>query len=395
MSSHSERAAYPPESISDGRSSADTFDSGSVQETEAEIHVRSCEGRWPRVQPASDALRPTRIIVDFDAIKHNLRAIQHAIGDETKVLVVVKADAYGHGMVSVARRLQRENIFGFGVALAEEGLELRDAGVDAKVLVLNGVYGDAHAEVLTAGLTPVVYDLDDIDAFHRTSPEVFDVHLKIDTGMSRLGILPSDLPQFLEGLRRFPRCRIDGIMTHFASADTDEEATLVQLKRFHEVRSQLLSAGIRPRIVHAANSAATFRFPEAHGSVVRSGTALFGHSGTSKVAPDLRLAMRWVSRVIALRELPAGSTVGYGGTYTVTRRSRIATLPVGYGDGYLRSQSNRGSVLIGGRHCPVAGNVSMDLLSVDVTDAGPVEVGDEAVLLGASESTDRVSSPCA
>jgi alanine racemase len=337
---------------------------------------------WPRLLPADDSLRPTRAEVDLDAVAHNLATVRRVVRGR-RVLAVVKADAYGHGVVPVARRLQAEGVDGFGVALAEEGLELREAGITSEILVLNGVYGGAHGAVLAAGLTPVVYDLADVDAFRRVAAgRPFGVHVKIDTGMSRLGVPVDRLPAFLEGLGRMGPVRVDGVMTHLASAESDEAFTHAQLARFEEARAAFAAHGHRPRVVHAANTAAAFHHPRAHYDMVRPGLALFGYAPAGGADVDLVPALRLRTEVIALRDLPVGATVGYGGTFRAERPTRVATLPVGYGDGLMRAVSNRGFVLLRGRPCPMVGTVSMDLTTVDVTHVPEAAVGDEVVLLG-------------
>jgi len=336
----------------------------------------------PRVVVANDALRPTRAEIDLEALAHNLRIVRGAAG-HARVLAVVKADAYGHGVVPVAERLDREGVDAFGVALAEEALELREAGIRGDILVLNGVYAGAHREVLAAGLSPVVYDLAEVHAFARAALGVaFGVHLEVDTGMSRLGVPVAELPAFLDAFERVPGARIEGLMTHFASADLDTEQTREQLARFAEVRALVSARGHRPRLVHAANSAALFRHPASRFDMVRPGIALFGVPPAAGTGAGLRPAMRLVTQVIALREVPAGTPVGYAANAVTGRTTRIATVAVGYGDGLLRALSNRGEMIVRGVRVPILGNVSMDLTTLDVTDVHGVAVGDEVVILG-------------
>ncbi len=346
----------------------------------------------PRVQAADDCLRPTRAEVDLSAIAHNAEVVQARAGS-AKVLAVVKADAYGHGVVPVARRLQEVGVSGFGVALAEEGLELRAAGVRVDILVLNGVYGGAHREVIEESLTPVVYELRDVEAFHRVATDrPVGVHLKIDTGMTRLGVPLDHLEAFLDELARFPGVRVDGVMTHLAAADGDDEYTTRQLSLFDEALGRVRARGHAPRTIHAANSAATFRHPDARFDLVRTGLALFGYPGAPGVEADLRPAMRLRTEIISLRAIGVGVAVGYDGTFRAERPTLVASLPVGYGDGLLRSNSNRGSVLVGGVRCPIIGNVSMDLTTVDVTEVEAAAIGDEVLLMGTQgdESLDAV-----
>jgi alanine racemase len=354
----------------------------------------------PRLTAAEDSLRPTRAEIDLDAIAHNLRVVRRAAGG-ARVLAVVKADAYGHGVVPVVTRLAAEGVDAFGVALAEEALELREAGVDAPVLVLNGAYAGAHREVLEAGLTPVVHDEETVRAFAVAwGDRPFGVHVEVDTGIGRLGVPAARLGAFLDALARVPQVRIDGLMTHFASADGDDAFTAEQLRSFAEARSLVAARGHCPRVVHAANSAALFRHPESRFDMVRPGIALFGVAPWPGPADDparaalagaLRPAMRLRTEVIALRELAPGQTVGYSGTFRAGRPTRVATVPVGYGDGLLRAASNRAEMLVRGRRVPVIGNVSMDLTTLDVTDIPGVGLGDEVVLLGETEG-DRLGA---
>ena len=339
----------------------------------------------PRVQSADASLRPTRAEVLLDAIGHNLRVVRDAAHGR-KVLAVVKADAYGHGVVPVARRLQDEGVDGFGVALAEEGLELREAGIDRAILVLNGINGGAHREIVAAGLTPVLYDLVEASAFESVSDgRPIDVHLKVDTGMGRLGVPLSELSGFLKDLRAFPSIRIAGLMTHLSTADADADYVAEQVAGFTRAQGLVRRFGHEPSVLHAANSAALFRHPETHYDWVRPGLALYGYPGSDAIDAPLRPAMRWRTQVLRLRTLQPGESAGYGRSFRATRETRLATLPIGYGDGLLRSASNRGHVLIHGVRCPIVGNIAMDLTTVDASDLANVAVGDEVLLLGTQE----------
>lgn len=345
----------------------------------------------PRIALADESMRPTRAEIDLDAIAHNLHVLR-ALAGPAKVLAVVKADAYGHGVVPVAARLEEERVDGFGVALAEEGLELREAGIRAPIVVLNGVYGSAHAEVLEAGLAPVVYDLGQIQAFDRAAKgRSYAVHVKIDTGMSRLGVPERELPAFLEGLAQLPHCTVAGVMTHLSSADTDADETRAQLARFDAAVRAVRERGHRPTLVHAANTAATLAHPEGRYDMVRPGGALYGISFGMHEGRALRPAMRLRTEVIALRDAAVGDTIGYDRTYRCTRPSRIATVPIGYGDGLPRELSNRGAMLVHAARAPIVGRVSMDLTMLDVTDVPGVVLGDEVVVLGDQAHGERAS----
>jgi alanine racemase len=327
-------------------------------------------------------VRPTRAEIDLDALAHNLRMARQAAGG-AEVLAVVKADAYGHGLLPVARRLADERVDGLGVALVEEGLALREAGLKVPILVLNGIYDGAHAHVLEAGLAPCVYDFADVERFANAARGAsFGIHLKVDTGMSRLGVPDREIDHFLDRCARVPNLRLDGLMTHLSSAEHDPETTEAQLERFAIARRSVLARGHRPR-VHAANSAATLLCPNARFDLVRPGLILYGGRPRRDVGLELRPVMRVVASVARVTTIAAGEAVGYSRAWTASKESRIATLAIGYGDGLMRHLSNRGEVLIRGTRCPIVGLVSMDLTGVDVSALETCERGDDAVILGA------------
>jgi len=346
----------------------------------------------PRRAAPADAVRPTRADVNLEALRHNLRVVKRHAGG-ARVWAVLKADGYGHGAPAVARTLERARVDGFCVALLEEAVELREAGIVAPILVMGGHYGNAHEEVVERGLTPVVHDMGQVAAFARlvrsgAAPGPVDVHLKIDTGMARLGVTLEELPEVAARLGDFPDVRVQGLMTHLACADalTDDE-TREQLRRFEEATALLARHGVRPVMRHAASSAALLR---SHGTfdVVRPGLALFGVSpctGGEPLTRELHAVMRVRTEVVALRDIDAGAAVGYGATWRAPRRSRIATLPVGYADGLSRRLSNRGHVLLRGRRAPIVGAVSMDMAMVDVTDIPGAGIRDEVVILGSQD----------
>jgi alanine racemase len=350
----------------------------------------------PRRAAPADAVRPTRAEINLAALRHNLRVVQkHA--QRARVWCVLKADGYGHGAPAVARTLERAGADGFCVALLEEGIELREAGIGAPVLVMGGYYGGAHAEVVARGLVPVVYDLAQIEGFARAvrqgaAPGPIDVHVKIDTGMARLGVRPSELAAFAARLADYPEVRVRGLMTHLACADAPSlEVTAEQSIRFDECTALLARHGVRADVRHAANSAAVLR-GEALFDAVRPGLALFGVSPRAPGCADegalsgeLRPVMRVRSEVIALRDVAPGDSVGYGALWRAPRPSRLATIPMGYADGLSRHLTNTGHVLVRGRRAPLVGAVSMDLSVIDVTDLPGVSVRDEVVVLGAQE----------
>jgi alanine racemase len=341
--------------------------------------------RPTRAVPA-DAVRPTRAEVNLAHLRHNLRIIQRTAGG-AQVWAVLKADGYGHGAKGVARTLERAGASGICVALLEEGIELREAGIRVPILVTGGYFGRAFGEVLRHSLTPVLHDPSQVeelaDEVRYSGAEPASVHVKIDTGMSRLGVLPRDVPKMAEVLGRHPQVRVSGLMTHFACADGADPASLdEQLDLFDAATSSLRGLGIAPSLRHAANSAAILQSPRAHLDVVRPGIALFGVEPRAGICKELRPVMQVRTDIVAVREIPAGQSVGYGATWTAQRTSRIATIPMGYADGLSRALSNRGELLVRGKRVPVAGVVSMDMTMLDVTEVPDVRIGDECVVLG-------------
>ncbi len=346
----------------------------------------------PRRAAPADAVRPTRADVNFESLRHNLRVVKkHAAG--ARVWAVLKADGYGHGAPAVARALERAGADGFCVALVEEGVELREAGIAAPILVMGGHYGGALEEVVARDLVPVLHDAGQIEAFARlvragTVPGPLDVHLKVDTGMARLGVTMVDLPGLAARLADYPEVRVRGLMTHLACADApDEGPSAEQIRLFDEATALLARAGVRPEVRHAANSAALLR-GQARLDAVRPGLALFGIApcvGGVPLSEELRPVMRVRTEIVELRGVERGAPVGYGATWRAGRPSRIATLPMGYADGLSRRLSNRGHVLVRGKRAPVVGAVSMDMAMIDVTDIEGASVRDEVVVLGAQD----------
>ncbi len=336
-------------------------------------------------------IRPTRAEIDLGALTRNLATL-HAAAPGVDVLAVVKADAYGHGAVPVSRALEAAGVRSFGVALVEEGLALRQAGLTSDILVLGGAYDGGWDAMLGHRMIPVVFrpeHLTALDAAAATRGMTARAHLKVDTGMGRLGVLPGDLPAFLEAARACQRVSLEGLCSHFANADlADAALTAQQISRFRTALGQMRAAGFHPRWRHLSNSAGLLALPEARDGVemnlARPGLGLYG----LQPAPWLRSprvlepVLSWKTSVVHLKSVPAGTPISYGSTWTAPRPSRIATLPVGYADGWSRLLSNRGAVLVRGRRAPIAGRVCMDLCMVDVTDVPGVEVGDEVVLIG-------------
>jgi len=339
--------------------------------------------------------RPTWAEIDLDALAWNYGAVRARVGAGVEVMGVVKADAYGHGAQECARRLAREGANWFGVATPEEAFELRRAGLTQRVLSFGGFWEGQAEECLGQRVTPVVYRVDmaaALDSAARAAGTVADVHVKIDTGMGRLGVRYDEAAEFAEALRAFANVKVDGLMTHFAAADEPARDcfTEEQLSHFREAVAAFRERGYRPTYEHASNSAATFAHPEARFRMVRPGGVLYGLwrdvLPPLADAPALRPVMSLRSRVILLKRVHAGETLGYGCTYEAAREMVVATVPVGYADGYARALSNRGRVAVRGKLAPVVGRVSMDLTIVDVTDVEGVRVGERVTLLGADGS---------
>jgi len=335
--------------------------------------------------------RPTWAKIDLDALAHNFHLIRARVGKDVKVLAAVKADAYGHGAVECARRLEAEGVDWFGVALPEEGIELREAGNTKPILCFGGFWRGQASVCLQQRLTPVVYRLDMIESFDRAAKDagvVADVHLKVDTGMGRLGILCDEVSEFLEAVKKFQNIRVDGVMTHLAAADdpAHEGFTKKQLNNFQVAVKSCHEHGFSSISIHAANSAAIFSYPDARGDIVRPGGTLYGFTqdvlSPQIEAPSFRPVMSLCSHIMLLKQVGKGESLGYGCTFQTTRDSLIATIPIGYADGYRRTLSNCGRVIVRGSFAPVVGRVSMDLTLIDVTDVPEVRLNDLVILLG-------------
>ncbi|MGH2739981.1 MAG: alanine racemase [Actinomycetota bacterium] len=327
--------------------------------------------------------RPTEAVVDLDAVRHNARTIKPA---GAELMAVVKADAYGHGDVPVARAAIDGGATWLGVAQVEEGLRLREAGLEAPILTLTEFPADSEKEALAARLTPTVYTSSGVARVAEAAKSLdrsIGVHVKIDTGMHRVGLAPDRAPALVREVLD-AGLELDGLWTHFAKADEPEDPiTREQLRRFLEVTERLGAQRIRPRLRHAANSAGVMTIPMSHLDLVRVGVALYGIEPAPGLAEgiDLRPAMSLRSAVSLVKRVPAGDAISYGLRYRLEGDATIATVPIGYADGYARGLSEQGAVLIGGKRYPVAGAVTMDHITVDCGD-DPVEPGDEVVLFG-------------
>jgi alanine racemase len=348
--------------------------------------------------PSSTMIRRTRVEVDLAAIVANARTVRAMTG--TEIVAVVKADGYGHGAVAVARALTAARAAaGFGVSLVEEGVALRDAGVTAPVLVMGPSQHGGEDDMVMAGLTPVIGSVEDLAALAavaRRRGRTIDAHLKVDTGMSRLGVSEAEAPALAADAGR-AGVAIAGLMTHFACADTDEpddpdSMTREQLRRFRDVDRAVTAAGAPLRVRHAANSSGALWFPEARLDLVRTGIAIYGHGRWPADGGPRQAAMRLVTEVAQLRTIAGGASVGYGATWRAARPSRVAILPLGYADGLPRRASDRAQAAIRGRRVPLIGVISMDIAIADVTDMPEIAVGDAAVLLGRASGGASISA---
>ena len=328
--------------------------------------------------------RSNCIRVDLDALRHNLKEIRETL-EGTPYLAVVKADAYGHGAVGVSRVCLSEGAAMLGVAIPEEGEELRRAGIDAPILVLSGVNARGAEADARWDLIQTVYDaegVEHLEAACEKEGKRLGVHVKADTGMGRIGVRNrAEMSAVLSALARAPRLELKGIYTHFAAADEADEAyTHMQAERFDALTAMAPSGLTR----HASASAALCRFPELRYDMVRAGIVMYGCPPWEGCRMDLRPVMRWTAEVSCVREFSPGEHVGYGHTFTAPRGMTVAVISAGYGDGYPRLLSNRGAVLVRGTRCPIVGRVCMDVMMADVTGTPGVRAGDEAVLMGES-----------
>jgi alanine racemase len=346
--------------------------------------------------------RPVWAEISLKAIIHNLRVIRRHVGANRKILAVVKSNAYGLGAVPISKALQKAGAEWFGVTCANEGIELRDAGIRKPILVLTGFWPGEEKRLIQNHLTPTVTRLDDVRYLERAvksihaksarkSPRV-RFHLKINTGMNRLGISPDEIDAFAAALAGCPHLRLEGTFTHFASAeDFTAQQTVQQEQLFRDCLARLRALGISPGIVHMANSGAICARPSTWVDMVRPGAILYGYhqsfdppqkreevKGAMPLAPCLSLR----ARIISLREVPVGQAVGYAARFVTTRPSKIAVINAGYADGVVRGRTNRGCALVRGLRVPLVGTISMDLTMLDVTDVPDVTLGDVVTIYG-------------
>ena len=342
--------------------------------------------------------------VSLATLRENFRAVQRHVGPSVAICAVVKADGYGHGATECARALEAEGTPWLGVTDAAEGRALRSAGIWTRILLMTGIWKGEEDGIVSHNLTPTVWELWHIEHLEKAAKKQqidLPVHLKVDTGMNRLGATVAALPELCKKLSTCKHLHIEGVSTHFASAEVlDSEDAAHQTKIFEEALAVLDQHGLHPPLVHMSNSAALSARPDTWRTMVRPGILLYGYSlpatrgGEMVAEPSLPLTpvLTWKTRVLTVKDVAAGEAVGYMGTFITKERTRIAVLPVGYADGYPRLLSNRARVIARGEYAPVVGRVSMDLTTVDVGHIPGVAVGDEVILIGANngKSVDAV-----
>ena len=332
--------------------------------------------------------------IDLDAISHNMHNISHKIMNGTKIISVVKTDGYGHGAVPIAKELEnKEYMFGFATATAEEAFILRKAGIQKPILVLGYVFPYTYERMIREDIRFAVFRedmLEQIKEEARRQKKKAVVHIKVDTGMSRIGIFPNETGcEFIQKAVSSEEIEIEGMFTHFAKADCEDKTDAhIQFQKFQTFYKEVETRfSIKIPVKHCANSAAALEMPETHLDAVRVGISMYGlwpSEEVKKEACELKAAFSLHSHIVYLKTLEARKEIGYGGTYITSRTTKVATIPAGYGDGYPRTLSNKGYVLIHGKKAPIIGRICMDQFMTDVTDIPEVKEGDEVILVGTS-----------
>jgi alanine racemase len=342
------------------------------------------------------ATRPTWAEVSLTTLRQNFRTVVKHAGAGVTVCAVVKADAYGHGAVECSRALQAEGAKWLGVTSLDEAIPLREAGIESRILLMTGFWRGEESEIVRLRLTPTVWEPWHIESLENAAASGTvrqAVHLKVDTGMGRLGVALDGLPAVLKALSAAPHLVLEGLSTHLASSEImDAPSVAEQEHRFAEAQRMVRAAGFDPSLVHMANTGALISRRETWNNMVRPGIALYGYylsfqrAGREVSGGTLRLAVKpvltWKTRILSMRNFAANQALGYGGTYVTKAPAHVAVLPVGYADGYNRQLSNRGRVIVRDHYAPIIGSISMDLTLVDVTGIPGIAVGDEVILLG-------------
>ena len=332
--------------------------------------------------------RPVWAEVDLNRISHNMQEIRRLVREPCELMAVVKADGYGHGALPVARAALLAGASRLAVAIPEEGVTLREDGIPSPILVMGSLWPEQAEVIVSNFLTATVFNRPLAEALSaegkRQGKNVY-VHLKVDTGMGRIGLSPREVLPFVNQVMRLPYLEIEGIYTHFATADAvDKRYAYQQFELFEKVLKEMKDAGIQIPLRHAANSAAILNLPESHLDMVRPGIILYGINPFEGGSPSINLkpALSWKAKIAYVKQVPRGTGISYGRTHITRRNVRIATLPLGYADGLSRALSNKGEVLIRGQRAPIVGRVCMDQCMVDVSQIEGVRIGDEAVLIG-------------
>ena len=338
--------------------------------------------------------RATRAEINLQAFRHNLQTLRKYLDPQTQIMAVVKADAYGHGAVSCARIAVESGAANYlGAGVIEEGIELRENGLNAPILILGSIFPDEAEDLVRHNLATILCTQSLAQALSKEAEKqdkTVSVHIKVDTGMNRLGISPENLPALLDQVRNLKNLKIEAVSTHFSSADDEDlSVTQAQLEEFQTALTILQKEGVHTPIVHCANTSALFKFPESHFNMVRPGLILYGVLPSPSLRPVIdqgenpfQPVMQWKSQIILLKPIAKNQPVSYSGSFTTQRDSLIATLPIGYADGLHRMLSNKMDVLIRGRRAPQVGNICMDMILIDVTDIPDVQAGDEVVIFG-------------
>lgn len=342
-------------------------------------------------------VRPTWAEIDLDSIAHNVREVSRILPPGTGLMAVVKANGYGHGALQVAETALQNGASFLGVAAADEGIELREAGITAPILILGYTPTDCADLVVSFGLAQTVYSHELLHALHDAAMRqnrTAAIHIKVDTGMGRLGFIDiEEAVEFAKAASALPALQVEGVYTHFATSDElDSPYAEEQMRRWGELRERLQHAGLKIPYQHISNSAGILQYTGCPGNMVRLGISMYGYYPSDEVPQDIELrpALRFVSHIVHLKQVPAGTKISYGATYETTAPAMIATIPVGYADGYSRLLSSKGEALVRGVRVPVIGRVCMDQLMLDVTGVPDVQNGDEVVLYG-PQGTDRIA----
>jgi alanine racemase len=345
------------------------------------------------------ATRPTWAEVSLSTLRQNYRAALKHAGTGVTVCAVVKADAYGHGAVECSRALEAEGARWLGVTSLDEAIPLREAGIESRILLMTGFWRGEESEIVRQRLTPTVWEPWHIEALENAAAGAAfrqALHLKVDTGMGRLGVALDELPAVLKALSAAPHLLLEGLSTHLASSEImDAPSVAEQERRFEEAQRMVRTASFDPTLLHLANTSALISRRETWNNMVRPGVALYGYylpfqrAGREVSGGTLRLPVKpvltWKTRILSMRNFAANQALGYGGTYVTKAPAHVAVLPVGYADGYNRQLSNRGRVIVRDHYAPIIGSISMDLTLVDVTGIPGIAVGDEVILLGSSD----------